>query len=474
MTKIVISYRRADSLAIAGRIFDRLCLRFDKQSVFMDIDNIPAGADFRKNIDDALRAGDVMLVIIGRKWLDPLMDGHTTISDDRDWVRIEVETALAKGLAIIPVLVDGANMPGAEQLPPSLQDFAYRNAAVVDVGRDFDAHAERLVRSINRIAEASAEAKSAAPAPAAAPRKRSSALRVAAAVVLLCVAAGAVVLMRPAPRPEVRVEPTGNTSQPEVISPVIRELAPRERPPAVQSAEAKDRVPQPSPPPAQASPVTAATASSRPVGVEKIRRYVDEYDGGECFFVAPVAVSETAASLEGFGTSTRPFEALDSAFRRENGFEASIGVRQVTEPQCPAITFLRLLRLLPADRAFAPRVRIASATVRSGGTLDGTIDNLGNRPVELLLISDAGQVNNVSYALKEAVNGKTFAIGLRELDDSGSQPQLVMAVASIQAMSSLRLDKPVPADQFFPQVLKEAQQVALAVSATARYFKLEK
>lgn len=151
MSKIIVSYRRSDSAAITGRIFDRLIDRYGEESVFMDIDRIPFGTDFRHHIQDALRDADLLLAVVGPTWLGKAADGRTRIQDEADPVRVEIETALKQGLAVIPVLVDNAPMPGAADLPDSIRDFAYINAAPIDVGRDFRAHMERLARSIDGI-----------------------------------------------------------------------------------------------------------------------------------------------------------------------------------------------------------------------------------------------------------------------------------------------------------------------------------
>jgi hypothetical protein len=151
MSKIIVSYRRSDSAAITGRIFDRLVDRYGEESVFMDIDRIPFGTDFRHHIHDALQGADVLLAVIGPTWLGKTADGRTRIQDEADPVRVEIEAALRQGLAVIPVLVDNATMPGAADLPESIRDFAYINAAPVDVGRDFRAHMERLTRSVDGI-----------------------------------------------------------------------------------------------------------------------------------------------------------------------------------------------------------------------------------------------------------------------------------------------------------------------------------
>jgi Protein kinase domain len=201
---------------------------------------------------------------------------------------------------------------------------------------------------------------------------------------------------------------------------------------------------------------------------ERIKQFVEQYDGGECFFVTPVAIGETAATLEGFGASTRPFEALDAAFRRGQGFEPSIGVRQVTSAQCPAITFLNRLR---GERARAPRLQIDSIRMRNGETLSGVIDGFGSRNVDLLLVSDGGTVQNVSHLLKAGLDAKTFNIGMRREALSGSQPQLLIAVATPRPFDSLR--PAAQAGPFFTAVLAEADKTRQAISAAARYFKLE-
>ena len=112
---------------------------------------IPFGTDFRKRIRDALRESDVLIVVIGPKWLGPGRRGRVRIHDQTDQVRIEVETAVNLNIPIIPVLVERGQMPAPETLPESLSDFAYLNAAEIDVGRDFDQHMEDLVDSINLL-----------------------------------------------------------------------------------------------------------------------------------------------------------------------------------------------------------------------------------------------------------------------------------------------------------------------------------
>ncbi len=93
MTKISISYRRKDSDAITGRIFDRLVAHYGADAVFRDIDNIPPGYDFRKYISSALESTDILLAIVGPQWTGKT-EGRTRINEATDLVRIEIEAAL--------------------------------------------------------------------------------------------------------------------------------------------------------------------------------------------------------------------------------------------------------------------------------------------------------------------------------------------------------------------------------------------
>jgi hypothetical protein len=171
MPTIVISYRREDSGWITGRIFDRLEAHFGKGHVFMDIDAIPVGLDFREHIQEVLDRCDILLAVIGPRWAGTQEDGQSRLADEADWVRLEIETALAKKIPVIPALIDRSRMPKASDLPESLRPFAFRQAADIDSSRDFHAHMDRLIRSMDglltRKVEAPAPAaKAVAPAPA--------------------------------------------------------------------------------------------------------------------------------------------------------------------------------------------------------------------------------------------------------------------------------------------------------------------
>jgi hypothetical protein len=149
MAKIFISYRREDSASISGRIYDRLVARLGPHDIFKDVDNIPAGVNFGAYIQDSLRQCTVALVIIGRHWLDAQAEeGARRLDDPQDWVRQEVETAFLLGLTVIPVLVEGAQLPRAVALPSSLQQLPMINSMQVRADPDFTHDMGRLLVAI--------------------------------------------------------------------------------------------------------------------------------------------------------------------------------------------------------------------------------------------------------------------------------------------------------------------------------------
>jgi len=126
---IFISYRRDDSEGEAGRLFDDLVRAYGDDSVFMDVAGIEPGLDFRKAIDANLTGCGVLLAMIGPSWASITdASGTRRLDNTSDFVRLEIATALARQVAVIPVLVHGAHMPRLEELPDDLKDLRYRNS----------------------------------------------------------------------------------------------------------------------------------------------------------------------------------------------------------------------------------------------------------------------------------------------------------------------------------------------------------
>ncbi len=150
MPHIFISYRRSDSASATGRIYDRLCMAFGEKSVFKDVDVIPPGANYPTLLNEEIAHCDVLLAIIGAHWLTAVeSNGQRRLDNPDDFVRIEIEAALKRNEAlVIPVLVDDATMPSTVDLPESLRQLVYRNAAVVRHDPDFNHDIARLITTI--------------------------------------------------------------------------------------------------------------------------------------------------------------------------------------------------------------------------------------------------------------------------------------------------------------------------------------
>jgi hypothetical protein len=109
-------------------LFNEIAERLGENSVFMDVDSIPLGRDFRSILQEVLASCDLMLVLIGRNWVDVKdEEGRTRLGNPGDFVRLEIEAALKRDIVVTPVLVQGAHMPAAEELPSEIKDLAYRN-----------------------------------------------------------------------------------------------------------------------------------------------------------------------------------------------------------------------------------------------------------------------------------------------------------------------------------------------------------
>jgi TPR repeat protein len=139
-SKIFISYRRDDSAGTAGRLHDRLAERFGRNNLFIDVDNMPAGSDFVEYLGKQVANCDIFLCAIGPHWLDNKDDeGRRRLDQPDDFVRVEIAEALKRKIPVIPVLIDGARVPKARELPDDLAPLTRRQAVEVrnsQFGRD--------------------------------------------------------------------------------------------------------------------------------------------------------------------------------------------------------------------------------------------------------------------------------------------------------------------------------------------------
>ena len=144
--KLFISYRRDDSAGHAGRVHDRLQREFGRDLLFMDVDSIPLGTNFVKVIGDEVAKCDALLALIGPGWLDAGDEkGKRRLENPDDFVRVEIGTALKRGIRVVPILLEGTRVPKADQLPDDLKELAFRNALEVRHA-SFPEDIDRLIR----------------------------------------------------------------------------------------------------------------------------------------------------------------------------------------------------------------------------------------------------------------------------------------------------------------------------------------
>jgi hypothetical protein len=150
LSSIFINYRRNDSEGEAGRLFDDLTMNFTQASVFMDVEAIEPGRDFRKAIDESVANCSILLAVIGQDWLNAKdAEGLRRLDDPNDFVRIELASALRRDIPVVPVLVKAAKMPRAEQLPDDLKELAYRNAMELTHAR-WKSDIQVLIKALRR------------------------------------------------------------------------------------------------------------------------------------------------------------------------------------------------------------------------------------------------------------------------------------------------------------------------------------
>jgi hypothetical protein len=151
MSGIFISYRREDSAPYAGRLYDRLCARFGAERVFMDVDDIPPGADFAAHIGMKVAACDALIAVIGKDWLTVRNgNGQLRLTDPNDFVGLELAAALRRCVLVIPALVGGALMPKPEELRDDLRDLASKHGVALQ-DHDFQRGVEIVIHALENL-----------------------------------------------------------------------------------------------------------------------------------------------------------------------------------------------------------------------------------------------------------------------------------------------------------------------------------
>ena len=149
MARIFLSYRKADGVASGARsyLYEKLTNRYGPDSVFMDVERMQVGSDFRECLNDELQKTEVVIVLIGPEWVKHLQE--RAFNQD-DFVRLEIETALKQGKPVLPLLLEGAVMPSHTEVPETISAFTFNHGVEIDTGRYFKEGVERLCKDLDQ------------------------------------------------------------------------------------------------------------------------------------------------------------------------------------------------------------------------------------------------------------------------------------------------------------------------------------
>jgi len=242
---------------------------------------------------------------------------------------------------------------------------------------------------------------------------------------------------------------------------------PSPRPPIAtpKPPEAPERQPDAAiPPPVQPSPEdNAPTPGGRR---DRVLGFIERYQAGPCFSITSFAATDASAKIEVAGNSPEPFDALDKDFKAAFQFEADIRAVVVTQAQCAALTFFNSMKA----NLHAPRLEAQARA--DGRSLTGSILDVGDRKIEVLVVQDDGLVQSATHFVQPGRAPFSFNIPVERLR-AGTQPQLLMVVASGQPLSSLKPSRPLPADRLFLDVTAEATAKQEPLGVAMRYFQVE-
>src|SRR5215475_1838366 len=148
---VFINYRGADSGSYGALLYAELCRCFGAELVFLGSESIPAGADFPEELLARVRGCGVLLAVIGPRWLSTAdVEGRRRVDDPGDWVRRELAEAFAAGVRVVPVLTDGADLPGEAELPAEIAGLGrcqYRRLRHREASADLERLRADLVRA---------------------------------------------------------------------------------------------------------------------------------------------------------------------------------------------------------------------------------------------------------------------------------------------------------------------------------------
>ncbi len=240
-------------------------------------------------------------------------------------------------------------------------------------------------------------------------------------------------------------------------------------PPAPKQAEPKVQPPPEPPAPKPAGPVTELPQPPKPVA--SAADWLKSFDGGPCFYAASADIASASPRIEGLATFKAPFDKLGREFTTTFGKTATIAPHIIERDQCPVADFLKALE---PDSAQSPGLELGKDRLKAGDSLQGKLTKAGERAINLLLIGKDGVVYNFGGLLKKTAGGQaTFGMKLLPLNDqdaAGSEPHLIVALASGSGLRSADIKDPQLAADLFPKIMQEIEASPSKAGVDVGYF----
>lgn len=201
--------------------------------------------------------------------------------------------------------------------------------------------------------------------------------------------------------------------------------------------------------------------------------WVRDFSGGDCFYASLTSATDSAAGIEGFGTTVQPFERMLNDFQARFHLEPDISVRLIDPPQCEVTNFLRFL---DRNREERPQLVLDRTSVPDGAPISGTLATRGGLVSNVMLIDHRGIAFNLDDRIVAHADKATFniPIGLGAADKAAGKalPQIMLVITGPQDIQAAMFSRPTPVSELLPKILEEIAADGSQFSATAKYFRL--
>ncbi len=242
------------------------------------------------------------------------------------------------------------------------------------------------------------------------------------------------------------------------------------QPPAASDDQRPQVASIPAEPPPQDQPHAPATPLTPAERASRVAQYIRYYDA-PCLYLYPAAVTERSAAIDAMAGSSEAVDAFSADFRVVNGFDAQISPQRITQGQCPVTTFLERL---DADRDPALRFDLRQPVAKLGQRTQATIDGIGDRQINVILINEDGTTRDVTPQLRRDRNTLTFDGRLDDADTGNTQAKVALVFASPKKLASLANVGKMPATTLLPSVIEEIQSSNQPVKVLPKYIRFER